>query len=363
MNTQTRKLKIAFIIVNLQGGGAEKAILNLASALSSQNHEVHLLLLKGNHDYSLNVDYHVHVLAKDIQGGVIGNYLSAFMLKQKYRKLSQNRVFDICISTLPFTDRVVSLAKIPNVWFRIANTLSAEINKISAANPKKAARRLARYKRTYDGQNLIAVSNGVANDLKNNLDFNNANIKTIYNLYDFEKIRVMSSEYEPDIPTFPFVIYVGRFTPQKRFDLLFSAWKRAGLSHKLILLTKHSSPLEQMIEDKGVAASVVVAGFKTNPYPWIKRAEMLVLTSDHEGLPNVLVESLICGTKIVSTDCPSGPSEIMSGDLNRYLVPMNDPDTLANAMVDALQSPFLLPLGFTDKYSSKKTIAKYESLS
>jgi len=362
MNTHTKTLKFAFILANLKGGGAEKSILNLALALSNRNHEVHLILLEDNQTYSLSKSYEVHLLAKNIRGGFFGKFFSALKLKQKYKELSQNKPFDICISTLPYTDSVVLLAKIPNVWFRIANTLSAEIRKISAINPKKAVRKLARYKKMYEGKNLIAVSNGVARDLKDNLDLKHANIKTIYNLYDFEKISVMAAEVDSDIPEYPYVIYAGRFEPQKRFDLMFSAWKRAELPHKLILLTNHSTTLEQLIKEMGVVETVEIAGFKNNPYPWIKHAEMLVLSSDHEGLPNVLIESLICGTRIVSTDCPSGPREIMSGILSQYLVPMNNPDALAKAMVTALKSPFSLPSGFVEKYSSKKTIAQYESL-
>jgi glycosyltransferase involved in cell wall biosynthesis len=105
-----------------------------------------------------------------------------------------------------------------------------------------------------------------------------------------------------------------------------------------------------------------VAGFRRNPYPWIARAELLVLCSDHEGMPNVLLEALACGTRIVSTDCPSGPREVMEGDLARYLVPCADADALARAMRAALLAPRPHAPAVLARFAPEAVLSGYEKL-
>jgi glycosyltransferase involved in cell wall biosynthesis len=94
-----------------------------------------------------------------------------------------------------------------------------------------------------------------------------------------------------------------------------------------------------LIAQAGLERRVTVADFQANPYSWMAGAELLVLCSDHEGLPNVLIEALACGTRVVSTDCPSGPREILRGELARGLVPCGDVAALAAAMQSALAAP------------------------
>jgi glycosyltransferase involved in cell wall biosynthesis len=119
-----------------------------------------------------------------------------------------------------------------------------------------------------------------------------------------------------------------------------------------------------MLAERGLTRSVAVAGFQANPYPWMRAAELLVLSSDREGMPNVLVEALACGTRVVSTDCPSGPREVLRGSLARGLVPPGDPQALANALRAALldgwarPGPADVPLQFT----AAAMAAAYENL-
>jgi glycosyltransferase involved in cell wall biosynthesis len=91
-----------------------------------------------------------------------------------------------------------------------------------------------------------------------------------------------------------------------------------------------------MISDRGLASSVVVAGFQTNPYPWYRKAGGMVLSSDREGMPNVLLEALALGTAVASTDCPSGPFELLGEERPECLAPPGDPEALAKAMLSSL---------------------------
>jgi glycosyltransferase involved in cell wall biosynthesis len=117
-----------------------------------------------------------------------------------------------------------------------------------------------------------------------------------------------------------------------------------------------------MIDARGLAGRVIVAGFQQNPYPWMRNARLLVLCSDHEGLPNVLIEALALGTPVVSTDCPSGPREILGAAGAPWLVPCGDAAALAQAMGAALdQRPALdgIDLG---RFDADAIVAQWEAL-
>lgn len=359
------KLKFGFITTNLKSGGAEKAIIKLAGALVQRGHDVHLILLEHIAEHEPPAGVAIHSLTLPgitISKGSLGKRIAAFKLKRLHEKLAYARPFDALISTLPFCDEVVKLARLPQAWFRIANTLSSEIEKLAENNLSKAHRRFKRYQRLYDGEQLIAVAQSVADDLRDQFKLQHATILTIYNYFDFAAIREKAALPDNDIPNTPYVIHVGRFNRQKRHDLLFSAWCKLQSSHKLVLLTAKSEALSQMIYQFGLTDQVIVTGFKSNPYPWIKQAERLVLCSDHEGLPNVLIEALILGTQIISTNCPSGSQEILIDHLRCSLIPMND----VNALVHALRTPpeesLIIPDGFSEKFSSATVINQYEDL-
>lgn len=357
-------MNFALIVTNLAGGGAERAMLNLAAMLTGRGHGVELILLERVIKHAVPEGLSVHVVTPPdsrLGHGWLGKRLAAWRLSRLWKKLDAQRPINLTVSTLPHCDEVVRYARLPRVRFRIANTLSAEIDRLSQRDPGKARRRLARYRTIYDGQALIAVSDGVAADLRERLGLS-ADIATVYNPFDFQRIRHLATSQESDLHRRPYVIHVGRFVPQKRHDLLLDAWKLAGLDMDLVLLADPADGLSRLIEAKGLAGQVTVAGFCPNPYPWIAAAELLVLCSDHEGLPNVLVEALVCGTRVVSTDCPSGPREVLRGELTRWLVPVNDAAVLAARMCEALREARPRRPDQLDAFETGAVLARYEAL-
>jgi glycosyltransferase involved in cell wall biosynthesis len=329
-------LNFALVLTNLLGGGAERAMLRLAAALQRRGHRAEVIVLEPRIEHEVPANVTVHAL--DSSRGWPGRWLAARELRALYRRLGLSADC-LTVSTLPFADQVAVWARLPNLWCRISNTLSAEIEQLRRSSPDKAGRRRIRYRHLYEGRDLIAVSEGVATDLRHGLGLERARIVRVYNGFDVEAMRAAAAQPDPDLPREPFVLHVGRFMPQKRHDLLFEAWKRAALPHQLVLLTPPSAELDALIAAHGLESRVRVAGFKPNPYPWMRATELLVLSSEREGLPNVLVEALACGTRVVSTDCPSGPREVMRGELARWLVPPGDAQGLADAMRAALGGP------------------------
>lgn len=345
-----------FVITNLCGGGAEKAILKTASALLEQGQRVFLVTLENRVDYDLPSDLIWHSLTdvgKKMGKGWLGKRLLARRLRHYAAKIKP----DLVVSTLPFADEVTHLAGLPKHWCRIANTLSEEIAALAQQHPVKALRRRKRYQSIYGKHSLIAVSAGVAEDLRLKLGIT-SDLVEIPNPFVFAEIRRLAEQ-----PTgragHPYVVHVGRFAPQKRHDLLLDAWQQMDVPQTLVLLTETSPQLENMIRERNLNGRVEVVGFQKNPYPWIRQADLLVLCSDHEGLPNVLIEALICGTPVISTDCPSGPRQILGNSLPECLVPVGDMERLKNALTACLKQPPDIGQVDLQRYQSEQVAQVY----
>jgi glycosyltransferase involved in cell wall biosynthesis len=356
-------MRFLFVVSNLRGGGAERAILNFAAGLAERGHDCQMVIFEQAVDYPVPPGVQLHVLhggRRGLPGGWIGKRLLARSLRSLHRRLTGEMAFDLTISTLPFADEVVHAARLPRVRYRIANNLSAEIDAIGSRF--KARRRTRRYRRLYEGQRLIAVSQGVAEDLQANMGLQHARVATIYNPFDFHAIRGAAREVPPDLPSEPYFLHVGRFQPQKRHDLLLDAFARAGLPHRLVLLTEPSRELDKLIESRGLVKRVTVAGFRENPFPWYANAAACVLSSDREGMPNVLIESLVCGTPAVSTDCPSGPQEVLQDELSQWLVPRGDAVALAAKMREVIKAPPKIDPALLERFSKAHALNAIEAL-
>lgn len=330
-------MKFAFITTNLRGGGAEKVMAKFTSLLTERGHEAHLVLLEHIVDHEPPPGIHISALTqrgKKASKGMLGKRLLALRLKNKIRELAGERPFDLVMSTLPFADEVARLAQLPRLWHRIPNTLSEEIAALARADQAKARRREQKYRNLYAGGRLIAVSDGVAADLRS-MGITAHHIERIYNPFDADAIRSHAAD-PSDRPQSPYLIHVGRFSPQKRHDLLLEAFGWLPPTHLLVLLCHDDPRLQEMIVRHQLQERVIVAGFQGNPYPWIAGADALILCSDHEGIGNVLVEALLLGTPVISTDCPSGPHEVLQGGKCGQLVPCGNVAALADAITATL---------------------------
>jgi len=346
-------VRAGFILTNLAGGGAEKAVLKIAQGLAERGHRVDLVTVEEAGPQRPPGGIRLHALSKRASKGWLGRRLAALRLARLLGKLGAEEPFALLVSTLPFADEVAVRAGAPALWCRIANTLSAEAERLARSDAAKAKRRLARYRALYGGRRLIAVSQGVADDLRGAAAVPAARIEAIPNPFDFAEMRALARAN---------VIHVGRFAGQKRHDLLLDAFARLRAPHELVLLADADPALQAMIAARGLAGRVRIAGFQANPYPWIAGAKLLVLCSDHEGLPNVLIEALALGVPVVSTDCPSGPREILGPALADGLVPRGDSQALFSAMERALASPPDVSRVDLSRYAKERVVSRYEQL-
>jgi glycosyltransferase involved in cell wall biosynthesis len=198
-----------------------------------------------------------------------------------------------------------------------------------------------------EAKGIVAVSHGFAKEVSGITGLDLKKISTIYNpVVSKELIRQSKKEVEHQWfkeKEFPIILGVGRMVPQKNFSLLIRAFARVNKDRlcKLVILGdgKERHHLQQLVHAYDLSNHVDFPGFVDNPYAYMARADIFVLSSDVEPLGNVLIEALACGCPVVSTDCPSGPAEILQHGQYGPLVPVNDEKALAEAILSVLNNP------------------------
>jgi glycosyltransferase involved in cell wall biosynthesis len=240
------------------------------------------------------------------------------------------------------------MAGLRNVYVRYRNSMVAYLeHKIGHTTGfKRQLRRLrwlAKFRRIYGDRDMITVSEALRHEVADVVKVKPRSLRTIYNPFDFEALRARGGEPAP-VPTVPYIVCAARYAGRKRQDLLLEAFARARVPHKLVLLggvytesdRRWKASIHALIRRLKLADRVIALDFQNNPYPWIKNADLFAMASDNEGLPSVLIEALILGTPVVSTDCPTGPREILDGDLACFLSPVGEAEPLARNIERAL---------------------------
>ncbi len=208
---------------------------------------------------------------------------------------------------------------------------------------------------------IVAVSHGVAEDLSKITSLPIDRIQVIPNPVIVPRLAKLAG-HSVAHPWFnenqvPVILGVGRLTRQKDFPTLIKAFATVRAErpcHLVIIGEGRDRPaLERLAAGLGIEDDVDLPGFAENPYAYMSRAALFVLSSLWEGSPNVLTEALSLGVPVVSTDCPSGPSEILAGGRHGHLVPVGDPQALAEAMLETLASP-------PDKDTLATAVSDYE---
>jgi glycosyltransferase involved in cell wall biosynthesis len=187
---------------------------------------------------------------------------------------------------------------------------------------------------------VICPSRGVSEDLSNNYDMRKDAIRVINNPVDIKEIAEYSAENtdEPAIGRNTNIIMaMGRLGNEKGFDHLIKAaaiLKKTPMDFRLVIVGegRERKNLEDLISEFRIGDTVELAGFQRNPYTFLSRSTIFVLSSLFEGFPNVLLEALSLGIPCVATRCPTGPEEILHDGVNGLLVPPGDEQALAEAI-------------------------------
>ncbi|ELV7509508.1 glycosyltransferase [Aeromonas veronii] len=347
--------KFLFIVEDLYGGGAEKVLLNTASLLKDAGADVTLFTLREKIDHTLPDNIHpinlgiVTKLTKAISNVAVEKIQASLILK-RIKEISP----DVIISCS--CDKITRhLPDTLNIYYWIHGNVTGFA--------KDNAKGYEKFKRFYNGKKLICVSRGIADDILQNVKATPKSCQVIYNPFDIEKIQALANEPFSK-PFDKYFIHVGTFEERKRHDRLLQAYKLSGVATPLVLMGKGARRphIEAMIEKMNLANKVKIIDFQKNPYPYIKAAQALILTSDAEGLPTVLIEALICHTPVISVDCPSGPAEILIDDLAYFLSPLDKNNQIAKNIITLDKFRFTIESKHYQKFSQENTINKFKTL-
>lgn len=339
--TPRPRLELAVFLADLGEGGAERMTVAVANGMADRGMEVDLVLADRRGPYLSEVDESVRVV--DLAAKKVSRALGPLA-----RYLRQKRP-DVMLTTLTHTSffavvaRALSGTGVPTV-VREASTPQAKLAPWTPRMTRVAHRLAPLTYRAADG--VIAVSAGGKEALMRVHGVPAEKVATLYNPVVAPALREAAREdpghpwLEPGEP--PVVLSVGGLRPHKGFETLLRAFARLSRKDaRLVILGEGSerSALEALAQELGVQGRVDLPGFKQNPFAYMSRASVYVLSSTREGLPGALIQALACGCPAVATDCPSGPREVLlDGELGP-LVPIGDDRAMAEAIERTLADP------------------------
>lgn len=335
-------IDVTIFLSDLGGGGAERVMVNLANSFAQQGKSVDLILVYKVEQYLSLLHASVRVINLDYSKLLKSlPFLISYLKKEKPKILlsaiEDTNIIAICATKLAGVKTKVVVT--------VHNHLSSEVR--HATNFK---RRFVPYFLRYfypHASSVVAVSKGVAVDLVKWTGLSLDNIKAIYNPVIPPNLQTLLHEM-PNHPwlnqkQLPVILGIGRLDPQKDFPTLIHAFAQVRRRYpaKLIILGEGSqrNKLEQLINQLNLSSDVHIHGFVKNPYAYMSKSSLCVLSSAWEGFGNVIVEAMAVGTPVVSTDCTSGPAEILADGKYGKLVPVGDIEKMAEAIIETLHSP------------------------
>lgn len=347
-------------------GGAERAMLNLANALAAEDQPVDVLVAdREASDYLPLLDSAVSLVDLDASPAVLG-------LPGIVRYLRKSR--PSALVTVELRAHALSLAA-----RRLARVDTMGVASVQNFHSREYASGVSLGRRmTLDAMKWVlprmdrvfAVSGRVADDVVQSFGADPDTVTVVPNPIVTPEI-VRRAREPVDHPWFetdagPVVLSIGRLSRQKNYPLLLRAFSRIeeDLDARLIILGEGSERerIESLVGELRLEDRVDLPGFVDNPYAFLARSAVFVLSSDWEGLPSVVIESLAVGCPVVSTDCPSGPREILDGGCYGRLVEPGDEKALASAMREALVTESSEPERLKQRareYSASEVAARY----
>ncbi|PKV62614.1 glycosyltransferase [Pontibacter ramchanderi] len=337
--------RICFFPGTLSLGGIGKLFINLIEEYTSRGIPVDLFLTKKEGEFLEQIPENVRVFEGNGRASAsIRSFINYLHKEKPFAVISAREYLNIvnivcCATTLNRTKAVVSLHTNQTAENYYSQHKSALLYK--KLHFKLMAKLL--YKLP---SKIIAVSEGVADDFALRMGVNRKNIEVIYNPvykpYDLGCESVETVDLRFKNLNKRFVIGVGRLTQQKDFATLIEAFYLLRQKEDISLVILGEGPLreelEQQINQLSLSDHVLLLGFVSNPLYYVRRASALVVSSKFEGFGNTIVEALGVGTPVVSTNCPSGPDEILQNGKYGILVPTSDPDKMAAALAQILNN-------------------------
>jgi glycosyltransferase involved in cell wall biosynthesis len=331
--------RVALFYWFLGGGGIERVLLNLANGLINRGLSVDLVLGKASGPHISRVPSRVRIIDLESKGKLE-------LLTKLIKYLKQEKPTTLLSAGHPQNEIAVCAKYLAgsstHVVVREANILSKSLKHKSWARRSLTPLFIRSFYPLADG--IITLSNEMTQDLVLSTKLASNKIHMIYNPIDIRQIREKAGA-NLDHPWFlpgepPVILGVGKLEPQKDFATLIHAFAQVRhdrASRLLILGWGPQRPaLESLVRKLGLEDDVSMPGWVENPYVYMSKAALFVLSSAWEGLPNVLIEAMALGKPVVSTNCKSGPSELLANGKYGTLTPVGDSSSLATAIQNVL---------------------------
>jgi len=340
---------LSLFITPMTGNGGDRVVLNLTKAFADLGFNVDLVVPEVT-------DYHRKImptLSPMVRTVDMGLPISNTIYFKKLFKLRQYLNHEQPLALLANGDYVglANAAKLishsPTKIIQVIHVhVSQYLGKLSSLRTRAKCFFLKQFYKKSDG--IVAVSQGVGQDLAKLMGIPPASIQTIYNpvvtadLLDQAKAPIDHPWFAPGEP--PVILGAGRLHPQKDFATLIRAFAIVRQQRPARLLIVGGEPaqkqeLEALIHELQLEQDAQLFGFTDNPYAFMAKAAVFALSSRYEGFGNVLVEAMATGTPVVSTDCESGPAEILEDGKYGRLVPVSNSTALAEAILETLTNP------------------------
>lgn len=355
MNKLLEKQRLAVLAPSL-GGGIGRVIVNLVDGFIQKGIAVDILVAKQEGPYIDLLPPSARIIKLPTTHMVSGVPFLAHYLRQArpYAVLTES------VRSNALVLRTRRFSGVPTKIFAgIHNTYSMALESRDPDKKIRLLKRMKKYLPLNDG--IIAVSRGVAEDLICLLDLPRERVKVIYNPVINDDIDYLAQQkpghswFEKTSP--PIILSAGRLHPQKDFPTLLKAFALVSKDKpcRLMILGEgeERNKLEALVCELQLQGRVVFPGQVANPYAYMAQSRLFVLSSAWEGFGNVLAEALAVGTPVVSTDCPSGPREILQNGLYGALVPVGNVQALSQAIRDTLEQK-------TDSEFLKKSVQPFQ---
>jgi glycosyltransferase involved in cell wall biosynthesis len=337
MGVNKEKIKIAFLTISLRRGGAERVISTLAHNMTNFEH---ILVLYGDgNGYAYKGKKYFLDTSKDrikMNPGKVFRFLRRVL---SLKRIVDREKVDVIVSFLP-RPNILSIFLKKMAFFKkalIINEVTPRYKKLKSYE-KFLMKLLYRYSRK-----IVVPSNGIKQKLVDNFSIPEGRITVIYNPIDVGSIERLSLERLEDSAFWkdkPTIISAGRLTEEKGFSYLLDAFSRVRRSMNCQLVILGDGELEgklnNLAKELSIDKDTHFLGWRSNPFPYFRKADAFVLSSLWEGFGNVLVEAMCCALPVISFDSPTGPREIIGDNLYGILVPLKDTHALARGLIDIL---------------------------
>jgi len=356
-------MNLMIILPSMRGGGSEKVILTLLQNLDRNKYNITLVLVRKEGKYLSFIPSDIKIIDLNLNSAKKGILKIAATIRQNKP--------DIVFSTLGYMNLLLSIIKhiSPNKIFFIARESSI----VSVNNKEERFTGLFNflYRHCYSTLDLIICqSKYMKDDLMDNFNISSEKLIVINNPVDMETIHNKASMEDQKVLFNANVINllaVGRLNKVKGYDKLIESVSLLGRNYHLTIIGEGDEKkyLTKLVEKLKLGNRVTFLGFDNNPYKYMKQADVLVLSSQYEGFPNVILEANACGTPVVAFQCPGGVVEIIENGVNGFLVEDQNIKMLTTTIEKAVKFDFdeqIIKHLTYKRYALKQQIRKYETI-